>query len=198
MALALSSEAFDRHLVAELIDRQMWFFGCDIRHPSGNLLVAAGFRRDRPPAEVANGTSRYALDAPSARLVLWGWGVLWMPTHSPAVLLRRHGTGPRLLRHPPEVNDLWQYTQADRLPSAHDADATVTGLTSFARWVGTWERHVRQHCGEAWRRQCAADRSRHVRRRFEVDDVDYVATWDRLAAVAGADCNAHPGAPSDR
>lgn len=191
MSLAVSTGRFDRHLLAELLDQQMWFFGCDIRHPEGNLLLTHGFARERPPAEVSNGTSRYTQHTPDGRLVLWGWGVLWAPPSAPAVLLRRHGAGPRLLREVPDTTTLWEYKQADRLPARTCAEDPSYVLGSFARWVVRWEREVRGTFGDAWRARCAADRPRHIRRRHEIADVDYVAAWERLASLGH-----HPSAAS--
>jgi hypothetical protein len=183
MHIALSQIHPDRHLLAELLDQQMWFFGCDIRHPGGNLLLAKGFVRDRPPAEISSGTSRYAGHTPEGRLVLWGWGVLWMAPGAPAGLLRRHGSGPRLLCAPPDTSSLWEYKQADALPTRESAAESLRVVASFARWVVRWESAVRTSCGDAWRARCAADRPRRIRRRHEIADHDYVAAWERVAAL---------------
>ncbi len=59
-----------------LMNQQCWSWGCDIRRPQGNLLLAFGFERLRPPAD-AKGSSRYRLALRSGREIsLWGFGTL--------------------------------------------------------------------------------------------------------------------------
>jgi len=49
------------------LGQQMYFWGRDVRHPDGNLLVAAGF--SRRPSEGLTGTSCYRLTLPDGDLV---------------------------------------------------------------------------------------------------------------------------------
>lgn len=63
---------------AKLLEHQMYFWGKDVLHPAGNLLVALGcssFRRDDAPHHVRC----YALTAPQGRVVLHSTGVLLQP-----------------------------------------------------------------------------------------------------------------------
>lgn len=65
-----------RQLGIQLMNQQCWCWGCDIRRPQGNLLLAFGFERRRPPADVS-GSSCYRLRLQSGRVVsLWGFGAL--------------------------------------------------------------------------------------------------------------------------
>jgi hypothetical protein len=45
---------------AELLHLQCWLWGCDIRRAEGNLLLAYGFSRQRPPSGAA-GSSAYLM-----------------------------------------------------------------------------------------------------------------------------------------
>lgn len=59
-----------------LLHQQCWCWGCDIRRPEGNLLLARGFSRERP-ADARDGSSRYTRISPDgAALTLWGFGAL--------------------------------------------------------------------------------------------------------------------------
>jgi hypothetical protein len=42
------------------MNARWWCWGQDIRRPEGNLLLASGFERHRPPPDVA-GNRRYVL-----------------------------------------------------------------------------------------------------------------------------------------
>ena len=181
--------ASDRARLLELIDRQMWFFGCDIRHPQGNLLLAHGFTRDRAPADVPGGTSRYArCTRPSpdgARLVLWGWGALWISDDGDALAVRRHATMPKWLVSAPDVTCMWRYQELDLLlerAPAFDTPLAPRRLADFANWVVTYERWVRQTTASDWRSRCTAERPRHIRRRHLIADTSYLDAWQALAA----------------
>jgi len=194
MALSYTSPAADRHLLAELLDQQMWFFGRDIQHPDGNLLLRFGFSRERPPSEVS-GTSRYAIATDGGTLVLWGWGAVWRDGHPHALLLRRHGPGPRLISAQGALDSVWAHTALVGTPAQSDAESARlhTLLRDFAAWVHHYEQWVRTTCGEAWRAECAALRPRHVRRKQVVAADRYVDSWQQLTATA-RDASALPPA----
>lgn len=194
VAMHLSSSAPtlaapDRTRLLELIDRQMWFFGCDIRHPAGNLLLTHGFTRDRAPADIPGGTSRYTRrtrEAPDgAQLVLWGWGALWISDAGDALAVRRHVTMPKWLVSAPNVSQMWQYQALDALlERAAPADTLVARrrLADFAAWVVTYEQWVRAETPPAWRTQCVEERPRHIRRRHSIADDAYLDAWQSIAA----------------
>lgn len=179
----------DRTRLLELIDRQMWFFGCDIRHPAGNLLLAHGFTRDRAPADVPGGTSRYTRrtrEAPGgAHLVLWGWGALWLSDAGDALAVRRHVTMPKWLVTAPDVAQMWRYQTLDLLlerAAPADTPTARQRLAEFAAWVVGYEQWVRAETPATWRTQCAEERPRHIRRRHGIADDAYLDAWQALAA----------------
>lgn len=177
----------DRHLLAELLDQQMWFFGRDIQHPDGNLLLRFGFARERPPVGVS-GTSRYTLATPAGSLTLWGWGALWCDTGPRALLMRRHGPGPRLVAAAETHQSVWAHTAIPdtRAPIGADVRRVGTLLAEFAGWVQHYERWVRATCGESWRQECAGLRPRHVRRKQVVAAERYVHCWQQIASPVAA------------
>lgn len=188
-AMPLSSDdpLRDRHLLAELLDQQMWFFGRDIQYPEGNLLLRFGFGRERPPA-AESGTSRYTIATAEGALTLWGWGALWRDHQPLALLLRRHGPGPRLVSSAGPLDHVWAHTALSdaRAPLAADLARVGTLLADFAGWVYAYERWVRATCGESWRGECAALRPRHVRRKQVVAAERYVHRWEQIAGAVVA------------
>lgn len=79
--------ASTRRLGELLIEQQMWCWGCDVRRPDGNLLLAYGFRKRLAP--VSNLPSAYSVGVVLDRaLTLWGWG-LWLAAPELGTLLIR-------------------------------------------------------------------------------------------------------------
>lgn len=167
----------------------MWFFGCDIRHPAGNLLLTNGFHRARAPHDVPGGTSRYErrtrLAPDGARLILWGWGALWISDDGDALAIRRHVTMPKWLVSAPDVTVMWRYQDLDhilaRAPSV-DAPLARRRLADFADWVVAYERWVQHATAADWRARCTEERPRHIRRRHLIADAGYLDAWQALAA----------------
>ena len=186
MHVSSSAPAPDRATLLELIDRQMWFFGCDIRHPAGNLLLAHGFDRVRPPAEIPGGTTRYERQTSDhTRLELWGWGALWISEPGHALAIRRHVATPKWIDTAPDVAFMWRYQELDQaLEKAAPADvpAARRQLAAFAEWVVAYEQWVRSHAEPHWRARCTSDRPRHSRRRHVIADAGYLDAWQALAA----------------
>jgi hypothetical protein len=61
----------------KLLSQQLWYWGCDVRRPEGNLLLDHGFARTRP-SEGVQGSTIYALEpTPGAQVILWGFGVFF-------------------------------------------------------------------------------------------------------------------------
>lgn len=61
----------------ELLHQQCWNWGRDIVRPEGNLLLEAGFVKQRPPEGIA-GSTRYALRlADGGCWMLWGFGFFY-------------------------------------------------------------------------------------------------------------------------
>ena len=76
-----------RSLVGDLckgVTQSMGFWGCDARHPAGNLLVASGFERLEKNPALTEGSSRYRKPwlAPQEG-VSWLESFLRHPHHTP-------------------------------------------------------------------------------------------------------------------
>ncbi len=66
-----------RTFAEKLLSQQLWCFGRDIRHESGNLLQRYGFERIRPPRRDRHGSTCYRLDQDGQHIALWGFGVFF-------------------------------------------------------------------------------------------------------------------------
>ncbi|MCS6801805.1 MAG: hypothetical protein RMM58_01560 [Chloroflexota bacterium] len=155
MIIAVSARSLtrpERRLLDALVDQQFWCWGQDIRRPEGNLLLAFGFERTRPPAGVL-GSSCYRLAGAGREVVLWGWGLLLV---GPAggVFLPRHGFAPRPALAPLAA-PCWS---PEGLPPLGDAPVPGTGrwFQAAADWIADYEAWVLATVGLAYRRACAA------------------------------------------
>lgn len=137
-----------------LIDQQFWLFGCDVRFPQGNLLIAHGFERCRPPEEWKAAT-QYQLEMPGGCLRLWGFG-FWIKSHqhNQGVLVRRGEFAPRLCALDGPV---WR---AESLPcgslpsSLQEIGYTWQMIHQVFVWFADYESSVIQQCGLGYRQQC--------------------------------------------
>lgn len=71
-----------RSLLRDLSDglaQQMIFWGCDVRNPSGNLLVHFGMRRIERISIHQEGSSRYRMEWMRGIIELHGFCVAWYP-----------------------------------------------------------------------------------------------------------------------
>lgn len=80
-----------------LLDQQCWNWGRDIVGTEGNLLLKAGFTKQRPPPG-RTGSTRYSIElSDGGCLVLWGFGVFFGTAEKGGVYLGRFQFEPRWL-----------------------------------------------------------------------------------------------------
>lgn len=165
--------------IAWMLDLQFWLFGCDIKHPQGNLLIELGFERTRPP-EGLSGSTQYQARIADGVLKLWGFG-FWYKTinDSQGVFLRRHEFDPRLytLSKP-----IWRIE--DLPPSQFPATVaqiayTWECLSRVFDWFANYEEEILQRCGESYRKQCLIQWTKHRVDRSQ----DLLEWWRRCAQV---------------
>lgn len=148
----------ERRLVEALVNQQFWCWGQDIRRPEGNLLLAFGFARTRPPAGVL-GSSCYRLRWGEREIVLWGWGLL-LAGPAGGVFLPRQGGAPRSALGPLGA-PCWS---PDGLPPL--SEIAVPGLGQWfhdaAEWIAEYETWVLARAGLGYRRACAAGAPRAI------------------------------------
>lgn len=123
-ALVASKPARLSQKAVRLLDMQFWRWGCDVKHPTGNLLVRFGFRRIPSPVPDSSKTSVYVLeDAPSIHIVLRGSAAFYGKDRLGGLLLRRFDSQPyrtpsshleELPHTPNDLPPLERYRQADQ------------------------------------------------------------------------------------
>ncbi|MGX6447629.1 hypothetical protein ACVU7I_06125, partial [Patulibacter sp. S7RM1-6] len=77
-----------RSAMAALLEAQFHHMGRDVTHPGGNVLAALGFVKQRAPAGVRRGVSRYVLAAGTPLVAVWPFA-LCVGDHRGAALLPR-------------------------------------------------------------------------------------------------------------
>jgi len=135
---------------ARLLNQQCWNWGRDVVRPEGNLLLEAGFARERPP-EGETGSTRYVLDGPDGgRLVLWGFGVFF-GGESGGVYLNRFQFEPQWMPLEAIRKPIWNpdMIPAAGLPPRPQAPLDLT--LRAARRIADYEEWVLGECGLAYR-----------------------------------------------
>lgn len=139
-----------------LLHQQCWCWGQDIRHPEGNLLLAYGFQRVRPPASI-QGSTRYQVRI-SARstVTLWGFGLYYARCGRGGVFLNRYECIPRFCHMAGFLENVWT---KDALPFSCSAQCASFGdpdvnylVAKAVEWVASYEDWVIGNFGVAYRR----------------------------------------------
>ena len=131
---------FDARTLARLervIDLQMWAFGCDARHPSGNLFARRGMKCRPPPSGEARSSVWCECDGPCV-VELCSTGITF--TRDDNTLCVQRGALQSQLREQP-----------------------VELLRELARWILRWEAWVDEVAGVTWRDEALASRTRPAR-----------------------------------
>lgn len=171
-----------KKLGANLMNQQCWCWGCDIRRSQGNLLLAFGCERLRPPAE-ATGSSRYRFVLRSGYQVsLWGFGVL-VENHTDAIHVGRFEFDPHLCKPLGDSSVCWAPAGLKplRRPSSTRELLQVADLcTELLSFIGQYESWITETMGIRYRQQ-TLDKFQHT---------TYSATeakelWPRLAKQVG-------------
>jgi hypothetical protein len=146
-----------RRLCQLLLHQQCWHWGQDIRHPQGNLLLAYGFKRVRPPAGT-QGSSRYQLRLSSrSAITLWGFGLYFARCGRGGVYLNRYDCTPRFCHQAGFLEHVWT---RDALPltcsmdcSANHGPGTAYLVLKAAEWMSRYEIWVLRQLGVQYRRE---------------------------------------------
>ena len=130
-----------------LLDQQCWCWGQDIRHESGNLLLAQGFVRERHETE--KDLSRYRTHPASSlghppstkegcEVVLWAFGLfydgLWLLRKDFKIRLALSETPP----------DIWTVRDAEiRYPATEDdGERLRVKLRAACLWIAAYEETI--------------------------------------------------------
>lgn len=131
--------------------QEMFFLGRDVAHPSGNLLVRAGF--ERRPSNGLQGTSCYRLPWQGGRIELHGACAGWYPDDGGTGFVYIRALGrclPWIDRNPPVPGEWASGMGRSTNPTA----LRETGLPFFSWWL-FWEQQILQSGGgDYYRASC--------------------------------------------
>jgi hypothetical protein len=176
-----------------LLTQQCWYWGCDVRRPEGNLLLALGFERTRPP-EGVEGSTLYTLEpAPGAQAILWSFGVFFGRAGAGGLFLDRFRFEPLLLEQAALPPAIWQIELLPTMSRAGDADRARLNalLGDLLRWVVAYEQTVLAVQGLAYREACLAQWSRQ---KLGLPADALVPAWQTLTVDIEASCRSAVGA----
>lgn len=169
-----------QRLGRDLLDQQMWCWGCDVRRAEGNLLLHYGFTRQRPP-EGKTGSSAYTFqDQTGHNLILWGFGLFYSEFERGNLFLKRYEFKPRLALASTLPTGAYM---ADQLPvcrsphTAEEGHLAIHLLAAALHWLGAYERWVMETQGVSYRQGCI--RSWHQKSVIRAEEI--AATWLELA-----------------
>jgi len=129
-----------------LLHQQCWVWGCGIRRPAGNLLLAYGFTRQPDPE--GKRSTQYTLLLTDGYVVrLWGSG-FYFGDADEGVFLNRFAFEPRLVR----FEETWQNpAQLKEAPRYLDFQR----LSYACKWIAEYEMWVLEQYGTTYRQACA-------------------------------------------
>lgn len=134
--------------VADGLYLQMYYWGRDVLHPAGNLLVEHGFRRIAK--EGAHGTSRYQRELAGGLLELHGHLAGWYPGagDEPGVIFVRQRRTCQLCGESEPVLPGQLETARIWTPSGSDEWAQLATVTrTLLQWLGEYESWISSHLG---------------------------------------------------
>ncbi|MFV0444258.1 MAG: hypothetical protein ACK5Q5_11875 [Planctomycetaceae bacterium] len=146
-----------RRFAERLFSQQLWFWGRDIVHPAGNLLLEYGFTRHRPPGGRRDGSTCYRLDVDGRHIALWGFGAFYGERRLGGLYVNRHRFMPRwgmveslaLGVHSPD--DLPSLDRPRSLKHWKQAHRLCRRLMV---WMADYETWIRRRLGSEFRERC--------------------------------------------
>lgn len=139
-----------------LLHHQCWFFGRDIHHSQGNLLIRYGFKRFGAPKK-GKGANMYHLQLDSRHeIALWGFGIFFSNGNDGIFINRYHF----LPKYFPKTALKIPTFQIEELPRSfayyqeNDLRIVVSLLIELSLWICDYEDWVEAKCGKNWRKQC--------------------------------------------
>ncbi len=143
-----------------LLHHQCWFFGRDIHHPKGNLLIRRGFERCGVP-EGKSGSNCYRLRGDSPfEINLWGWGIFFGNESLGGIFIKRYDFRPRFFPNGKLNAPVFKSEQLppNQLPLTDLKIKTARHLTAeFIGWILRYEDWIAETCGKNWRRKNLRD-----------------------------------------
>lgn len=160
----------------------MWCWGCDVRHPDGNLLIRHRLMRHASPDPRFHSAYRAILPG-GTYLTLWGWGIWSANREWGTLFIPRSHFRPQYTAHAQLCPSVWQVTHIPRMngpcdPSEHRSAHCLLHHTFL--WVSRYETWVQTVMGPGYRERAVA--SWPQRRRLRGMPADEMAlSWRNLA-----------------
>ena len=138
------------------MEQQVWCWGRDVEHPSGNLLMRFGFERHRDQSSTDRSTC-YRLDQEKLHVALWGFGMFFGCRDLGGLYLGRFEFCPGWA--PVESLSLSIHWPED-LPAFSRPQGKAQWLNArrlwkaSLNWIAKYETWVRTTAGLAYRRDC--------------------------------------------
>lgn len=129
------------------IQQQMFFWGQDVLHPSGNLLLKTGFKKS--PSTGIKGTSCYKLAWQDGHIELYGSCAGWYGKNGGFAFIR-----------PWKKCVVWESGTETPIPGTWKKEFVKRNASRaelhkaarpFLEWLLSYERFVQQECGEQYR-----------------------------------------------
>lgn len=130
------------------LKQQMFYWGLDVVHPSGNLLIAQGFVKTRSAG--LQGTSCYGRDWQGGRLELHGSCVGWYAPQRSFIFVRPHGRCFLWSGEEAPVPGHWPLAMLE----APGPSALRQHALPFLEWWLESERWLSGKLGDAYRTSC--------------------------------------------
>lgn len=160
---------------ARLLHQQCWCWGADIRRPEGNLLLAYGFSRLRPPAGVA-GSTHYWKDLETARIHLWGFGVVWQEPDA-ACYVNRYQFRPIFVPADLLQHSIWSPEPLMTNPAGSGCGRRlIAQLASICSFAAAYEQWVAASQGEGYRARILQEWEQTI-----VSADQFASAWRELA-----------------
>ncbi len=130
------------------LKQQMFFWGKDVLHPQGNLLVRNGFTKRA--SEGLQGTSCYGMDWRNGRIELHGACAGWYSLDQPGFLyIRPFGKCFTWSEHKAAIPGHWAMESL----SLHHS-LTFSNALLFIAWWLDYEKNITENLGPTYRAKC--------------------------------------------
>lgn len=139
-----------------LLHHQCWFFGRDIFHPQGNLLIRYGFERFGVPLKQTGSNCYRFRGTDQSEINLWGWGVFY-GQETGGIYIKRYDFRPRLFSFGRLKIPVFK---SEHLPPSHlpredfQIKAARSLTLGFIEWILLYEDWIEKTCGKKWRQKC--------------------------------------------
>lgn len=176
----------------DLLNQQVWCWGCDVMRAEGNWLCEIGFDRIVPPEHRKDCSSVYCLDLPNRRkVILRGFGVYYSDQKRGGVYLPRYEFSPKFKSDPFLASPPWSEKDLPRLhpPSRSQRSICASLVLDLIDWIRSYEFCVIEKLGVEYRRLTLHD---WVSRDQTFIPAERIASeWRRLSFQVAANFDAY-------